>query len=145
MSFVKRFKDWIGIKETIDTKLPVLHFSERDVWMCYFGENVGFESCGKNEFFHRPVLVLHKFGAYTFYGVPLSTKVKKENRFYIDIELNGVAQSAMISQMRVLDVRRLHYRKGLVSESDFMKVRTSFLALFNDITPPKRGAHKGDL
>jgi hypothetical protein len=89
---------------------------------------------------------LRKFGGYTFYAVPLSTQVKKNNQYYIEIQLKGVVQSAMISQVRLLDARRLHYRKGIISEEDFKKVRQGFLSLFkNEITPPKRGAHKGDL
>jgi mRNA-degrading endonuclease toxin of MazEF toxin-antitoxin module len=133
MSYIKNFRKWIGIKESIEkvSQEDVLHFSEREVWMCYFGENVGFESCGKNEHFHRPVLVLRKFGGYTFYAIPLSTKKKVDNKYYIEIELNNKKQSAMISQMRLLDVRRLHYRKGLVSESNFEKVKEGFLKLFS--------------
>lgn len=147
MPYVKRFAEWLSLKSGIDSKeKEILNFSEGEVWMCHFGENVGFESCGKNAQFHRPVLVLRKFGGYTFYAVPLSTKIKKNNQYYIEIELKGTAQSAMVSQVRLLDVRRLHYRKGIVSQEDFTKVRQGFLSLFeNEITPPKRGAHKGDL
>jgi mRNA-degrading endonuclease toxin of MazEF toxin-antitoxin module len=146
MSYVKRFVEWLTLKANIDDKEKVLNFSEGEVWMSYFGENVGFESCGKNKHFHRPVLILRKFGGYTFYAVPLSTQVKKNNQYYIEIQLKGVVQSAMISQVRLLDARRLHYRKGIISEEDFKKVRQGFLSLFkNEITPPKRGAHKGDL
>lgn len=133
--YKKDFGLWLELKKRINTSENILNFSEREVWMCYFGENVGFESCGKNVFFHRPVLVLRKFGGYTFYGVPLSTKIKKNNQYYIEIELNNHSQSAMISQARLLDVRRLHYRKGLISDADFMKVKQSFLSLIERNNP----------
>lgn len=140
MEFIKKFTEWVGLKEKIDTtERPVLHFSEREVWMCHFGENIGFESSGKNENFHRPVVILHKFGAYTFYAIPMSTKIKN-NQYYIEIEFNKKKQSVMISQMRILDVRRLHYRKGRLSIADFNLIKTKFLNIFQKNNPSNEGS-----
>jgi mRNA interferase MazF len=127
---IKRFIEWISLKCYIHNstnQLPL--FKERDVWMCYFGENVGFESNGRNENFHRPVIILHKFNKNLFYGMPMSTKLK-DNRFYVEIDFKTQKQSVMISQLRVLDARRLHYKKGELSKADFKKVKSAFLNLF---------------
>ncbi len=136
MEIIKKFLEWVHLKERVhaDEKNPLL-FNERDVWMRYFGENVGSESNGKNEFFHRPVLVLHKFNKHLFYGLPLSTKLK-DNKFYTEFEFNEKKQSAMISQMRALDAKRLHYKKGKLSQKDFALVKGKFLEIFQKNNPP---------
>ncbi len=145
METLKRFIEWIQLKQKVhENDDNHLLFGERDVWMCYVGENVGHESNGKNALFHRPVLVLHKFNKYLFYGLPMSTKIK-ENPFYVPIEFRGKKQAIMIAQMRVFDVRRLHYKKGRLSPEDFQMVKARFLEIFQKITPRKRGAPSGDL
>lgn len=132
MEFVKRFKEWIGVKQRIhDNETKHLLFAERDVWMCHMGENVGHETNGKNELFHRPVLVLHKFNKHLFYGLPMSTKIKN-NPFYVVIDFDSKQQAVMISQMRAFDVRRLHYKKGRLSGKDFELVKARFLELFGN-------------
>lgn len=131
MEILKRFSEWLKLKQYIhESDQSPLLFAERDVWMCYVGENVGHETNGKNTLFHRPVLVLHKFNKYIFYGLPMSTKLK-DNPFYVEIEFLSKKQAVMISQMRVMDVRRLHYKKGRLSNADFARVRAQFLELFS--------------
>lgn len=141
MEYIKRFKEWLGLKEAIDMPSDrFVRFAEREVWMCYFGENVGYESCGRHDHFHRPVVVLRKLGAYTFYALPLSTKIK-ERPYHMVIEFKGKKQSALIGQVRVLDVRRLHYRMGRLSQSDYRAVESAFLGLFGQkITPREEGS-----
>ena len=130
-NFIKRFQEWIGLKEKIDissAKLPA--FREREIWMSYLGENVGFEMSGRNSNFHRPVIILHKFNQKLFFAIPTSTKIKPNNKFYIPFIYKGKQYSALISQMRVLDAKRLHYRKGIMSPQDFDIVKQAFLDIF---------------
>ena len=120
------------MKKKIDEnqyKLPF--FAEREIWMCNWGENIGSESNGKNNFFHRPVIILHKFNKSLFYGLPMSTKLK-DNCFYIEIDFKNKKQSAMISQMRALDAKRLHYKKGKMSQEDFDLVKSKFLEIWQN-------------
>jgi mRNA interferase MazF len=129
--FIKRFQEWFGLKEEIDisiSKPP--SFREREIWMSYIGENIGFEMSGKNSKFHRPVIILHKFNKRLFFGIPTSTKIKPNNKFYIPFIYQGKEYSALISQMRVFDVKRLHYRKGIISPQDFDNIKESFLRIF---------------
>lgn len=53
-------------------------FKERDIWWCAVGENVGTEVCGKGKNFSRPVLVLKRLSRRNFFGLPMTTKSKKE-------------------------------------------------------------------
>jgi mRNA interferase MazF len=86
--FIKRFQEWIGLKEEIDiSKYKVPSFKEGEVWMSYWGENVGHESSGKNKYFHRPVIVLRKFNKDLYYGLPMSTKTKKIVSFILNFRL----------------------------------------------------------
>lgn len=129
--FIKRFKEWFGIKEKIDMssdKTP--YFREREIWMSYLGENIGFEMSGKNEYFHRPVIILHKFNKRLFFGIPTSTKIKPNNPFYIAFTYQDQQYSALISQMKVMDAKRLHYRKGSMTSHDFNIIKVAFLNLF---------------
>ena len=127
--FQKKFLEWIKLKKKTHYNKNKISFQERDVWMCHFDENVGFESNGKNEFFHRPVVVVRKFNNRLFYGLPMSTKLKN-NKFYTEIDFKNKKQSVMISQMRALDVNRLHYKMGKMKEPDFKLVKKSFLKIF---------------
>ena len=130
--YIKRFAEWFQIKENLDnstSKDP--SFRERELWMAYFGENLGFEMSGKNDHFHRPVIILQKFNRHLFIGVPTSTKIKKNNPFYITFEYQGKTCSALISQIRAMDAKRLHYRKGRVSPNDFDNIHSSIITMLN--------------
>jgi hypothetical protein len=44
---IKRFLEWIGLKEKLHEKESVPpFFKEAEIWWCYFGENVGSEING---------------------------------------------------------------------------------------------------
>ena len=66
--------------------------------------NVGSEQSGKHELFERPVLVVKKVTANTFIGVPLTSN-KKKGSWYVEIE--STKSSAIISQVKLFDTRRL--------------------------------------
>jgi mRNA interferase MazF len=131
--FIKRFQEWIGLKEEIDiSKYKVPSFKEGEVWMSYWGENVGHESSGKNKYFHRPVIVLRKFNKDLYYGLPMSTKNKKDSKFYIEFSFKDKQVSAMVSQLKAMSAKRLHYKMGELQKEDFNLVKKKFLALFKN-------------
>ncbi len=126
---IKHFIDWILTKIIIDkTPRNDLIINEGQVYWCFMGENVGFEQNGKGEYFHRPVLVFKKFSNYIFWGIPMSTK-NKDNKYYIKILLKDVEQSAIISQLRVLDSKRLYLFIGYISKQDFNKIESKVINL----------------
>ena len=84
------------------------------MWWCSIGVNVGFEQDGKGEYFARPVIIFKKFNNEVFWGIPLSTKIKK-GKFYVPVELgDGVPRVAIISQLRLIDGKRLYQKLGVI-------------------------------
>ena len=110
----KDFKKWNNAKTEIDNSPRRLFFHERKVWWCSIGVNVGFEQDGKGEYFARPVIIFKKFNNEVFWGIPLSTKIKK-GKFYVPVELgDGVPRVAIISQLRLIDGKRLYQKLGVI-------------------------------
>ncbi|MFA7308472.1 MAG: hypothetical protein WC045_00185 [Patescibacteria group bacterium] len=68
----EEFSKWNNLKIPIAERKKFPQFSEREIWWCSIGKNVGHECDGKNELFERPVLVLKKFNRDTFLGMPIT-------------------------------------------------------------------------
>ena len=122
---LKRFIDWIYTKIRIDEQeRGGIIIKEGEVRWCSLGVNVGDEENGKGEVFRRPVLVFKKFNNNIFWGIPMSTK-NKDNIYYVKVLLKDIEQSALISQLRVLDTKRLDTQIGYLSDIDFVRVQIS--------------------
>lgn len=112
----KAFDPWNEKKKEVDAKSPSPFFHEREIWFCHLGANVGFEQDGKGELFGRPVIVFRKFNNQVFWGVPLTTSEKK-GRFYLPVGLgDNVARTAILSQLRLLDGKRLYQKIGVITK-----------------------------
>ncbi len=118
----KDFTNWNDLKQNLDKLHRVPTFKEGEIWWCSVGINIGHEIFGKNKLFNRPVLIVRKFNNHIFLGLPLSTKIK-ENRFYHAFDFKGKKQSAMLSQIRVLDSRRITHKLGEVSELQLNEIK----------------------
>lgn len=124
---IKHFIDWILTKIIIDKKeRRDIIINEYQVFWCSLGENVGDEENGKGEIFRRPVLIFKKFNNNIFWGIPLSTKIK-DNKYYVKILLKDEHVSAMVSQLRILDSRRLDEYIGYISRVDFNKIQNQII------------------
>jgi mRNA interferase MazF len=93
--------------------------------------NIGVEVYGKGPKFERPVLILKKFTAEFFFGIPITTQIKK-GPWYTSIRFGGKELSAMLSHARALDVVRLTERMGTLPENQFQKIREAFLELYGE-------------
>lgn len=124
----KDFNSWNNLKQKLNTTHNPPTFKQREVWWYSVGINVGHEENGKNEFFNRPVLVVRKFNNRIFLGAPLSTKIK-ENQFYHPMHLKGKDGSAMLSQIRVRDSKRLTHKIGNISQEQFETIREKISGL----------------
>jgi len=111
----KDFDNWNKLKKKINSRNPI-YVSERDIWFCSVGLNVGSEQGGKHELFERPVLVIKKVTSNTFIGVPLTSN-KKKGSWYVEIESTN--SSAIISQIKLFDTRRLARKIGVISIEEF--------------------------
>lgn len=123
---VKKFIHWIYHKIYIDTKNRSALIKQGEVYWCTLGENIGDEENGKGEDFRRPVLVFKKFNNSIFWGIPMSSRIK-ENKFYIKVLLKEVQRSVILSQLRVLDVKRLDERIGYISQDDFVNIQNQII------------------
>ncbi len=103
---------------------------EREIYWCSLGYNVGFEENGKGENFRRPILIVKKFNNNLFWGIPLSTKIK-DNKYYKTITIKNEKQSAMISQLRVLDSKRLDQYICQLDEKDFNLVKKEIIDILS--------------
>ena len=138
---MKRFIEWIRLKEKIDQSSAQPQFSTGEVWWCNVGENIGSEINGKSTHFTRPVLVFRKFTYNTFFGLPLTSKITY-GTWYAVITFKYTKQSVILNQGRTFNVKRLRGRMGQLNEADFTKVKVGFHRLFFDISSLPRGSRE---
>lgn len=126
----KDFQKWHQRKTVIENKAESrVFFHEREIWWCSIGLNVGFEQDGRGEKFARPVLVFKKFNKEVFWALPLSTKIKT-GRFYAPVDLgDGMARVAIISQIRLIDAKRLIVKAGSITESNYAEIQKAVINL----------------
>jgi mRNA interferase MazF len=117
----KKYDQWFTLKPKINSKTKFATFKKRDVFWCHLGENIVSEEDGKGEFYSRPVTIIKVFNNQFYLVVPLTTKIK-ENKYYVQFEFLGKPQSAMISQIRSVDARRLKSKLGTISNQDYDKI-----------------------
>lgn len=124
----KRFGEWMVRKAAFhfDAKKPSI--KEGEIWWCGVGENVGVEINGKSERFSRPVLVVKKYGKYSFLGVPLTSQAH-EGSWYVGFRFLKKDSWAVLVQARTFSVSRLYDRLGTLPESDLELVRTRLIGL----------------
>jgi len=119
---VKDFDQWNIQKKQAHAISQRPMFKEREVWWCSLGLNVGDEQDGKGDAFTRPVLVFKKFNRNVFVGIPLSTQLK-ENRFYHHIHFSGIDQSLLLSQIRLMDAKRLRDKMGDLPSHEMQNIK----------------------
>lgn len=125
---MKDFDSWNNQKKVLDNLQNKKTFHEREIWFIKIGENVGFEQNGKGAEFLRPVIIFKKFSKNVFLGIPL-TKTIKNSKFYASFEFKGLTSSAILSQVRLFDSKRLSYSIGRVSRGDYDGVKQKLIAL----------------
>ena len=120
----KDFDKWNKIKKNIhhaDDYLPLYH--ERQIRWCRLGANIGFEQDGTGKGFSRPVLVFKGFSRNACLVIPLTTSVKK-NKYHISIGIiDGCNAAVIISQLRLIDTKRLYKHIGTIDKKTFESIR----------------------
>jgi mRNA interferase MazF len=122
MHLIKKFQQWFVIKENLESKPKLPPFKEGEIWWCNLGENVGHEECGKGDKFIRPVIVIRKFNSRLFYGIPTSSK-SKNNPYYYDLKLKKNNTHALLSQMRIIDAKRLNNKMAKLSDPELILLK----------------------
>ena len=124
----KDYQEWHKKKKYIENDRPRVFFAEREVWFCYVGENIGFEQDGRGDEFLRPVVIIKKFNNEVLWAIPL-TKTEKKNRYYFSFKLGRKVSVAILSQMRLIDAKRLKYKIGSMKIADFMELKSQIRQL----------------
>ncbi len=121
---MKDFQKWHYKKPILQERnISEVFFHEREIWWCALGVNIGFEQDGKGEEFRRPILILKKFNQYVFLAIPLTTK-NKEGKYYVDCDLgDSVTRKVIISQLRLIDSKRLIDKMSTLKKVEFEKIR----------------------
>lgn len=128
MAYEKDFVGWAEHKIYIQRQSPTPFFHEREIWWAYIGHNIGSEEDGKGRKYARPVLVMRKFNRYLFWGIPLSTK-RRKGIYYNDVFYNLKLDTALLSQLRAFDSRRLFERLGQIDELNFVQIQLGLVAI----------------
>ena len=89
----KDFKKWHDKKTHLHDKGSRVFFHEREVWWCTLGVNVGVETDGKHASFERPALVVKKFNADMFWGLPLTSR-ERSGKFFKVVRYEGGSSTA---------------------------------------------------
>jgi len=119
----KDFDGWNEQKKRINGRPDILLYHQRDVRWCQLGVNVGFEQDGSGSQRARPVLVLKAFSRSVCLVVPLTTATKR-NPYYVSVgKVGGRKASAIISQIRLIDTKRLDQKIEHMKEDTFDRVR----------------------
>ncbi len=143
----KNFDAWFVLKKRVHDRHAFSSrpggdrfFQVRDVWFCSIGENIGHEQDGKHTYFERPVLIVQKFNHDMFWGVPLTSNLK-QGRYCLEIFFAGRYSSAMHSQLRLWDARRLLRKIDRISESDHRQITEKIISILKlSGSPHERGA-----
>ncbi len=124
----RQYIAWYKLKAQIEQTAPVRRFARQEIWWCSLGANVGDEEDGKNTLFERPVLILRKYSSKLFFGLPMTSNVKK-TRFYFPVNVDGIGRSVMLSQGRTLSSYRLQRRIYKLNDNTFAGIEKAYIGL----------------
>jgi mRNA interferase MazF len=142
----KQHDKWNKVKKNLDNRKNIIKFKEREIYWASIGENIGFEQSGKGEQFSRPVLIIKKLNNNLFFCVPLSTQIKTGSFFFV-FNLNNKQSNALLVQAKILDIKRLDQKIGMIKKDDFLKLKESLKELlgFNFLPPENQeGSPEGN-
>lgn len=126
---MKNFDEWNEIKKKVDL-YNSKKYHPKEIWWSFWGLNVGFEESGSYNYFKRPVLIPKTLSPNTCIVVPLTTS-RDNNKNRIDIGLiENKNAKAIISQLKVIDTRRLTTKICVLDDENFSKIREAVKNLF---------------
>jgi mRNA interferase MazF len=127
----KDFDGWNKIKKQTHEERPRL-YTVREIWWCRLGVNIGTEQDGKGEWYVRPCVIIRGFGPDACLVIPLTTS-EREHPLRVPIGLvEGFEARANLSQIRVIDTRRLEEKVGFLEKEVFLELRKAARDMFSD-------------
>ncbi|KKU58626.1 MAG: hypothetical protein UX81_C0020G0010 [Parcubacteria group bacterium GW2011_GWA2_47_12] len=119
----KDFDGWNTSKKRIHKKEENKLYHAREIWWCYLGVNIGFEQDGSEIEHRRPVLILAGLSAHTCFALPLTTAPTNHPMRPSIGNINGKKARALLSQLRVIDTKRLVRKIGYLNQETFEHIR----------------------
>lgn len=119
----KDFDKWNTRKKIIHGQKSGVFYHKREIWWCTLGVNIGNEQDGSGNEYRRPVLVLKGLSIQTCIIIPLTTSTEEHAlRPSVGIVDDKKAR-ALLSQLRVIDIKRLVKKIGYLDKDIFEKIR----------------------
>ncbi|PIR40064.1 MAG: hypothetical protein COV33_01830 [Candidatus Zambryskibacteria bacterium CG10_big_fil_rev_8_21_14_0_10_34_34] len=118
----KDFDRWNEIKKKTESEQSRL-YTVREIWWCRLGLNVGTEQDGKGKLYLRPCIILRGFGPDACMVVPLTTSPRKHALRIPVGKIEEEEARANISQIRIIDTRRLVEKIGFLDKDIFTNLR----------------------
>ncbi len=104
--YKKEFERWNKIKIAANSRdAENILIQKGAIWLMQVGVNIGSEMDGKGQDFVRPIIVVKKINRDTFFGVPISSKIKT-NYFRLHFQLFSEDRVAVLSQLKLYDKKR---------------------------------------
>ena len=119
----KDFDQWNEVKKAIHHNETVKLYHAREVWWCALGANVGFEQDGTGDEYRRPVLILKGLSGQTCLVIPLTTSTRRHRLRPAVGLVEGQEARALLSQIRVIDTKRLVRKIGYIERYAFESIR----------------------
>ena len=126
---MKEFDEWNYKKKQADMDSPRL-YTVREIWWCRLGVNIGTEQDGSGENFPRPVVILRGFGPNSCLIIPLTASAHKHPLRFTIGKVQDKEASAIMSQIRVIDTRRLIEKVGFLEKAILGALRKAVKNLF---------------
>jgi UDP-N-acetylbacillosamine transaminase len=124
----KDFDSWFVRKKELNDVQPNF-YKEREIRWCSLGINIGSEQDGTSKAYRRPVLVIKGFSRNVCLILPLTTSLNK-NPYYFPIgKIEGRESSVILSQIRLIDTKRLHDSLGYLNKLKFEEIKKAFKKL----------------
>ena len=119
----KDFDSWSKEKKRIHKEEINRQYHAREIWWCSLGVNIGFEQDGTGEKHERPILIMKGLSSHTCLVIPLTTS-QKMHKMRIPIgQVDDKQAFVVLSQMRVIETKRLTNKLGFLSRSHFQTIR----------------------
>ncbi len=119
----KDFDGWTQQKKQVGAIGETKLYHQREVWWCSLGVNVGSEQDGAGDEYRRPVIILKGLSSETCFIIPLTT-AGKDHPLRPSVGLvDGKEARALLSQIRVIDNKRLVRKIGHLDKEIFAGVR----------------------
>ena len=124
----KDFDKWNKLKKKINVKKQKFYVKQREIWSVQMWKNVWFEEDWKWEDFERPVLVLKKI--WIMYLCISMTTQWKNNDFYYKLWDIEELSFIILSQPKLFDLKRFHYKIRTVNKNEFQNVQKKLKTLW---------------